>query len=65
MRIKKIFYFSVTLLIGVLLVACERTKISEINADPGRYMNKEVAVAGQVTQSIVIGPGAPAHDVGF
>src|SRR5437660_7744804 len=52
MRIRGIFYFSVTLIIGVLLVACERTKISEINADPGRYMNKEVAVAGHVTQSI-------------
>src|SRR5213082_1853926 len=51
MRIKRIFYFSVTLIIGVLLAACEQTKISQINADPGRYMNKEVAVVGRVTQS--------------
>ena len=28
MRTRKIFYFSVTLIIGFLLVACERTKIS-------------------------------------
>ena len=65
MRIKKIFYFSVTLIIGVLLVACERTKISEINADPGRYMNKEVAVAGHVTQSIgALGKGIYQVDDG-
>src|SRR2546422_11045294 len=65
MRIKKIFYFSVTLLIGVLLVACERKKISEINADPGRYMNKEVAVAGNVTQSIgALGKGIYQLDDG-
>src|SRR5438445_12632501 len=65
MRIKKIFYFSVTLLIGVLLVACERTKISEINADPGRYMNKEVAVVGRVTQSIgALGKGVYQVDDG-
>ncbi len=65
MRTRKIFYFCVTLIIGFLLVACERTKISEINADPGRYMNKEVAVAGQVTQSIgALGKGIYQVDDG-
>ena len=40
------------------MVACERMKIGDINADPGRSMNKAVAVAGIVTQSIgVLGRG--------
>ena len=34
------------------LAACEREKISEINADPGRYQGKVVNIAGEVTQSI-------------
>jgi hypothetical protein len=52
MSTKRIAYFITVLLFGVLLVACERTKIGDITADPGRFMNKEVAVAGHVTQSI-------------
>src|SRR5215510_822452 len=34
------------------LSACERTKIGDINADPGRFVGKEVNVAGKVTQSV-------------
>src|SRR6185436_20562633 len=34
---------------GLLLAACDRIKIGDINADPGRFQNKEVSVAGQVT----------------
>ena len=65
MRIKRIFYFSVTLMLGILLAACEQTKISQINADPGRYMNKEVAVVGHVTQSIgALGKGLYQVDDG-
>jgi len=48
----KIVYLTAILIVALSLVACERKKIAEINADPGRYMNKEVAVAGHVTQSI-------------
>ena len=33
----------------LLLAACDRVKIGDINADPGRFNNKEVSVAGQVT----------------
>ena len=34
------------------VTACpKRETISKINADPGRYMNKEVSVAGRVTDS--------------
>ena len=40
------------LLSSLLLTACpNRTSISKINADPDRYRNKEVAVAGTVRES--------------
>src|SRR6266851_3631013 len=65
MLLKRIFYFSAMLALGFFLAACERTKISEINADPGHYMNKEVAVMGQVTQSVgVLGKGIYKVDDG-
>ena len=40
-------------LFGVLfLTACpNRTDIAKVNADPGRYRNKEVGIAGRVTES--------------
>ena len=45
--------FLLLAIVGVLfLTACpNRETISKINADPGRYMNKEVTVAGTVTDS--------------
>jgi hypothetical protein len=52
MSVKKISYVAALLLLGFALVACERVKIGDINADPGRFANKEVAVVGTVTQSI-------------
>ena len=52
MTVKKISYFLTVLVMGFVLVACERTKISDITADPGHFMDKEVNVAGEVTQSI-------------
>ena len=52
MMAKRISYFTTVLIFGFILVACERTKIGDITADPGRFMNKEVNVAGEVTQSI-------------
>jgi hypothetical protein len=39
------------ILISLVAVACDRQKIGDITADPGRFQNKEVAVAGEVTQS--------------
>jgi len=33
------------------LSGCERTQIADINRDPGHYMNKDVTVAGQVSNS--------------
>ena len=35
--------------IAFLLTSCDRKKIGEINADPGQFNGKEVAVAGRVT----------------
>ena len=52
MNFKRVLYLILPLVMGILMMACEHARISQINADPGRYMNKEVAVAGQVTQSI-------------
>jgi hypothetical protein len=46
--------------------ACpSQTTISKINADPGRYRNKEVGVAGRVTDSYgVLNQGAYEIDDG-
>src|SRR5215467_10866558 len=59
MTAKKTSYFVAILLLSLTLAGCERKSISEINADPGRFMNKEVMVAGRVTQSI----GAFGHGI--
>ena len=49
-----------------LLTACpSQTTISKINADPGRYRDKEVAIVGNVTDSYgVLGNGAYEIDDG-
>jgi hypothetical protein len=52
MNVRRTLYITLTVVMGFLLVACEQARISQINADPGRYMNKEVAVVGNVTQSV-------------
>jgi hypothetical protein len=53
------------LIMGLVLAACERAKIGEINADPGRFLNKEVAVTGTVVQSIgALGQGVYELDDG-
>ena len=65
MTVKRTCYLVAVLIMGLSLIACERIKISEINSDPGRFMNKEVAVAGKVTQSIgVLGKGIYQLDDG-
>lgn len=47
--ISRTFLIVLTLSIALLATACpERTSISKIESDPGRYANKEVAVAGTV-----------------
>ena len=62
---KKIVYFIAALTMAFALAACERVKIGDINSDPGRFLNKEVAVAGTVTQSIgALGQGVYQVDDG-
>lgn len=53
MRLKtKLFLFITILTAGLLLTACpERTSIGNIEANPGRYNDKDVAVAGRVDNS--------------
>jgi hypothetical protein len=62
----KSIFLSLLLLGSLLLTACpQRETISKINADPGRYRNKEVGVAGTVTDSYgVLGNGAYEIDDG-
>ena len=57
---------SLILIGALLLTACPKQEtISRINADPGRYRNKEVGVVGTVTDSYgVLGNGAYEIDDG-
>ena len=49
---KQILALSLLLTATLFLTACpQRTTIGQINADPSRYHNKEVGVAGRVTDS--------------
>jgi len=51
--------------LALALAACERQKIGDINADPGRFQNKEVSIAGEVTQSMgALGQGIYQIDDG-
>jgi hypothetical protein len=61
MRSRKSFLaISVLLGLTLLMTACpNQESISKINADPGRYRNKDVAIAGRVTDSYgFLGRGA-------
>jgi len=65
MTAKRICYFVTILIMGLALMACEKVKIGDINADPGRFTDKEVAVVGTVTQSIgALGKGVYQIDDG-
>jgi hypothetical protein len=57
----------VAVFLGTLLVAAcpSQTNIARINADPGRYRDKEVGIVGRVTDSYgVLGQGAYEIDDG-
>jgi predicted small secreted protein len=42
----------------LLLAGCPTTKISDIQKDPGKYMNKQITVSGKVSSSYgVLGMG--------
>ena len=57
---------SMLMAVVFLLTACpSQTTISKINADPGRYRDKEVGIVGNVTDSYgVLGNGAYEIDDG-
>ena len=63
---KRMGLISLVIIGAVFLTACpEKETISRINADPGRYRNKEVAIVGNVTDSYgVLGNGAYEVDDG-
>jgi len=53
------------LLVAILIVACEKRTIADIQADPSRYQNKDVSIEGTVTNSFgAFGPGAYEVDDG-
>ena len=48
----KVFLLALILTAGLFTAACpERTTIADIEANPSKYMNKQVAVAGTVRDS--------------
>ena len=52
MNTKRVFCGAFIALFALALTGCpERRSIGDITGDPGRYFNKEVAVAGRVTRS--------------
>jgi len=63
---RKLGLAALLLLAVIALTGCpNQTTISKINADPGRYRNKEVGVVGTVTDSYgVLGQGAYEIDDG-
>ena len=63
---KRVGIASLVLGATLFLTACpEQETISKINADPGRYRNKEVGIVGRVTDSYgVLGTGAYEIDDG-
>lgn len=65
MTVKKVSSLVLISCFVFALAACKREKIADIVADPGRYQDKEVAVAGEVTQSMgVLGQGIYQIDDG-
>jgi len=66
LALKKAIVLSVLVTGTLLLTACpSQTNIAKINRDPDRYRNKEVGIAGRVTDSYgVLGAGAYEIDDG-
>lgn len=64
--LRKAFFLSAIIAAALALTACpKKTTISQINADPGKYQNKEVGLIGTVTDSYgVLGNGVYELDDG-
>src|SRR5262245_7294034 len=52
MNRKSIMVISAILLLSLGLASCERTRIGDIKADPGRFRDKDVNIAGEVVTSV-------------
>ena len=64
-RMHKAVFSLLLLAFMLLLAACEQKSINEILADPGRYSNKDVTVAGRVVNSYsLVGRGVYQVDDG-
>lgn len=51
-KITKLFWLSLILTVGIFGAACpQRVSIADIEANPSKYMNKDVAIAGTVRDS--------------
>ena len=63
---RKILAISMIAALAILLAGCPtRTSIERINRDPGRYVGKDVTVAGHVTSSFgALGSGVFEIDDG-
>lgn len=57
----KLFLSGIMLAVGLVTIACpERTSIADIEANPSKYQNKDVAIAGTVQDSYGVNiPGTP------
>jgi hypothetical protein len=53
----------VGLLICLGLAACERLKIGDVTSDPERFRNKEISVAGKVTNISIGGLGKGVYQI--
>lgn len=64
--VRKVFFLSAILTAALALTACpNKTTISQITADPGKYQNKEIGLIGTVTDSYgVLGNGVYEIDDG-
>jgi len=51
-KTRKTTLIIVLVILGLAVIGCERERISTINSDPGRFLHKDVVVAGTVTQAI-------------
>ena len=60
-KLTKPFLIALALASALLLAGCpERTTIADIERNPGKYQNKEVDIAGRVTDSYGVNvPGTP------
>ena len=61
--LKRSGLFTAVLILGLLLTSCDRMEIGEVTADPGRFQNKEITVAGRVTHLSVGALGTGLYQI--